>query len=101
MGPRTRSPRAARCRWNGRRSALPTKPDPLLTVDDLQVRFALRGGAMSRMFGRDEGSVKAVDGVSFSVQQGEVLGVVGESGSGKTTLGRAIVRTVPITGGKI
>ncbi len=80
---------------------MPTKPDALLTVDDLQVHFALRGGAFGRLFGRDTGSVRAVDGVSFSLRRGEVLGVVGESGSGKTTLGRAILRMVPVTGGRV
>jgi oligopeptide/dipeptide ABC transporter ATP-binding protein len=80
---------------------LPTKPDALLTVENLRVHYALRGGGMSRLFGVDRGSVKAVDGVSFSLRRGEVLGVVGESGSGKTTLGRAILRTVPITSGRI
>jgi oligopeptide/dipeptide ABC transporter ATP-binding protein len=78
-----------------------TAPAPLLQVEDLKVHFALRGGGMSRLFGRDSGSVKAVDGVSFSLRRGEVLGVVGESGSGKTTLGRAILRTVPITSGSV
>ena len=74
---------------------------PLLTVDDLRVHFALRGGILQRFSGRDIGSVKAVDGVSFTLRRGEVLGVVGESGSGKTTLGRAILRSVPITSGRI
>jgi len=74
---------------------------PLLSVDNLQVHFALRGGVLQRFFGGSMGSVKAVDGVSFSLRRGEVLGVVGESGSGKTTLGRAILRTVPITGGRV
>ena len=80
---------------------MPTKPETLLTVDDLQVHFALRGGAFGRLFGGDTGSVKAVDGVSFELKRGEVLGVVGESGSGKTTLGRAILRMVPVTGGRV
>ena len=80
---------------------MPTKPETLLSVDDLQVHFALQGGAFGRLFGRDTGSVRAVDGVSFDLRRGEVLGVVGESGSGKTTLGRAILRMVPITGGRV
>jgi oligopeptide/dipeptide ABC transporter ATP-binding protein len=74
---------------------------PLLSVEDLNVHFALRGGVLQRFTGRSSGSVKAVDGVSFSLRRGEVLGVVGESGSGKTTLGRAILRTVPITSGHV
>lgn len=88
-----------------------TRPEPatqvatgapaLLEVQDLQVHFALRGGLFSRFTGRDQGAVRAVDGVSFSLRRGEVLGVVGESGSGKTTLSRAILRTVPITGGRV
>jgi peptide/nickel transport system ATP-binding protein len=75
--------------------------EPLLSVEDLHVHFALRGGLMQRFLGGSVGSVKAVDGVSFTLRRGEVLGVVGESGSGKTTLGRAILRTVPVTSGRV
>jgi oligopeptide/dipeptide ABC transporter ATP-binding protein len=91
---------------------VPTKPEPsaspvgaaedaLLEVRDLKVHYALRGGALDRLTGRNTGAVKAVDGVSFSLNAGEVLGVVGESGSGKTTLGRAIVGMAPVTGGSL
>ena len=75
--------------------------EPLLNVEDLNVHFALRGGTFSRFVGGARGAVKAVDGVSFTLRRGEVLGVVGESGSGKTTLGRAILHTVPVTSGRI
>jgi oligopeptide transport system ATP-binding protein len=72
-------------------------PQTLLEVDNLKVWFPVYGGVMRRRIGE----VKAVDGVSFSVQAGKTVGLVGESGSGKTTIGRAILRLVPATGGSI
>jgi oligopeptide transport system ATP-binding protein len=60
---------------------------PILEVKDLTVRFPIFGGALLRK----TGEVRAVNGVSFTLTQGETLGLVGESGSGKTTVGRAIV----------
>jgi oligopeptide/dipeptide ABC transporter ATP-binding protein len=90
---------------------LPTKPDTatdpvgadasLLSVEDLQVHYQLRGGALSRLLGLDTGTVKAVDGVNLELRKGEVIGLVGESGSGKTTLGRALLGLVPATDGTI
>jgi oligopeptide/dipeptide ABC transporter ATP-binding protein len=74
---------------------------PMLEVRDLEVHFPLRGSFAGRLVGRSGGVVKAVDGVSFELKNGEVLGVVGESGSGKTTLGRALLRLVDPTGGSI
>lgn len=74
---------------------------PLVEVDDLHVHFALHGSFAQRLFSRHAGSVRAVDGVSFSVAEGEVLGLVGESGSGKTTLGRALLGLVRPTSGQI
>jgi peptide/nickel transport system ATP-binding protein len=72
-----------------------------LDVRDLKVHFALRGNFLQRMLGHDTGSVKAVDGVSFQLHRGEVLGLVGESGSGKTTLARAVLSLVNVTTGSI
>ncbi len=59
----------------------------ILEVEDLRVGFPVTGG----VFARKIAEVKAVDGVSFALEQGETLGVVGESGCGKSTVGRAIV----------
>ena len=69
----------------------------LLDVRDLRVSYPLKRG----IFGRGEKLFNAVDGVSFKIRRGEILGLVGESGSGKTTTGRAIVRLAPISGGEI
>jgi oligopeptide transport system ATP-binding protein len=60
---------------------------PLLEVQDLRVRFPVTGG----VFARKIGEVRAVDGVSFTLDRGETLGLVGESGCGKSTVGRAVI----------
>lgn len=70
----------------------------LVTIEDLKVHFPIRRGAT---FGRTTGYVRAVDGASLEIRRGETLGLVGESGSGKTTLGRAILRVVEPTGGRL
>ncbi|MBD3305686.1 ATP-binding cassette domain-containing protein, partial [candidate division KSB3 bacterium] len=69
----------------------------LLTVEDLQVHFPITKGILSRTVGY----VYAVDGVSFTLNQGEIVGIVGESGCGKTTTGLSILRLVEPTGGKV
>ncbi len=61
--------------------------DALLTVKDLHVHFPVRGG-------NPAGVLRAVDGVSFNLEPGELLGIIGESGCGKSTLARAILRLV-------
>lgn len=68
-----------------------------LEVEDLKVHFPIKGG----IFGRTVGHVKAVDGVSFSLEKGKTYGLVGESGSGKTTTARAIIGLNKTTSGKI
>lgn len=85
---------------------MPKKPenagsDAMLSVRDLKTYFPLRGRFVDRLIGREAGFIKAVDGVSFELRKGEVLGLVGESGSGKTTLGRTILNLVDATEGEV
>ena len=75
----------------------PPKDDVLLDVQDLKKHFPIRGG----IFGKTTAHVKAVDGVSFTLRKGETLGLVGESGSGKSTTGRAILRLIEPSGGRV
>ena len=74
---------------------------PLLTVDDLQVSFPVKDvGSFGGLFGKTR-SLRAVDGISFTLHQGETLGVVGESGCGKSTLARAVLQLLPKSGGRV
>jgi oligopeptide/dipeptide ABC transporter ATP-binding protein len=70
----------------------------LLVVEDLKKHFPVTRGIL---FQKQVASVKAVDGVSFTVRSGETLGVVGESGCGKSTMARCIMRLLDPTGGKV
>lgn len=70
---------------------------PLIEVENLKKHYPVRSG----LWGRVRASVKAVDGVSLKIMEGETLGVVGESGCGKTTLGRLLLRLVEATEGRV
>ena len=72
-------------------------PEPLLEVRGLKKYFAVGGS----LLGRRRGWVKAVDGVSFTINQGQTLGLVGESGCGKTTTSKLILAAEQPTAGTI
>ncbi len=91
-------PRLDRAGRGGRPEIAPVPADAPTVVEahDLKVWFPIRHGLLGarRM-------LRAVDGVSFAVRQGETLGVVGESGSGKSTLARALIRLAPVDAGAV
>lgn len=70
---------------------------PLLVLEDVYTHYDMRSG----LFNRNKSAVKAVDGVSLSINEGETLGLVGESGSGKSTLGRTIAGLETLTSGHL
>ncbi|MFG6583284.1 ABC transporter ATP-binding protein [Sulfitobacter sp. 1A12779] len=70
--------------------------EQVLEVKDLTVRFPIRG-----VFGRQDGAIKALDGVTFELHHGEILGLVGESGCGKSTLGKTLMGIQKPTAGSI
>jgi ABC-type microcin C transport system duplicated ATPase subunit YejF len=79
---------------SGRKEPTPTDAPMLIDAADLKVTFRIGGGWLAR----EALEIKAVDGVSLSLRQGQTIGIVGESGSGKSTLGRALLRLLPSRG---
>lgn len=75
-----------------------THSNAILDVDDIKVHFPIKlgGGLFSR-----KTALRAVDGVSFTLHEGETLGIVGESGCGKSTLARAVLRLIDFNGGRV
>jgi ABC-type oligopeptide transport system ATPase subunit len=70
---------------------------PLLEVKNLRTYFPIRTGLLRR----HTGDIRAVDDVSFTIEEGTTVGLVGESGSGKSTIGKTLLKLVPPTGGEI
>jgi peptide/nickel transport system ATP-binding protein len=91
-------PRAAAAADNAEETQVSVEGAPVLaSVEDLRVHFPIRKG----LFRRTVGHVKAVDGVSLAVRAGQTLALVGESGCGKTTVGKALLRLIPPTAGRV
>lgn len=77
--------------------ALDASRKPLVSVNNLKMHFPIHGGLLQRRVGE----VKAVDGLTFDIMEGETLGLVGESGCGKSTVGRALLRLYEVTDGTV
>ena len=82
---------------NGPRGDGAADRPPMLAVEGLKTHFPVRKGVLSRV----TGYVYAVDGVSFSIREGETLGLVGESGCGKSTVGKSIIKLIEPTEGRV
>jgi peptide/nickel transport system ATP-binding protein len=75
--------------------------EDFLNITDLKKHFPLQKGFIDNLLAKEKSFVRAVDGVTFFIHKGEVLGLVGESGCGKTTTGRLILRLLEPTSGEI
>lgn len=74
---------------------------PIIEVKDLKVHFETKKSLIADLFGKDKRVLKAVDGISFQIKEGEILSLVGESGCGKTTTGKAVLGLVRPTEGSV
>lgn len=90
--------RPGRARRSSQRGAGRPASASLVQVRDLELHFPIKQGIV---FQRQVGAVRAVDGISFDVREGETLGLVGESGCGKSTTARAVMRLLEPTGGTV
>lgn len=85
--------------------AAPPRPrlgdEQVIETVDLRTYFSDHVGFMGQMLGREQGVVRALDGIDLTIRRGETLALVGESGSGKTTFGRTVLRLEDPTGGQI
>ena len=75
--------------------------EALVRIDGLKVHFEIKEGFLGGLLSKEKKVVRAVDGVTLSIDRGEILSLVGESGSGKTTVGKAILQLVPPTEGAV
>jgi len=75
--------------------------EPLVRVQNLKTYFSAPSGGLLSLLRRPAEPLKAVDGVSFTIARGDIVGLVGESGSGKSTLGRSLLRLLPVTAGSV
>jgi oligopeptide/dipeptide ABC transporter ATP-binding protein len=78
-------------------ASTPAQGEPLVVVDNLVKHFPIQKGLLKRTVGH----VRAVDGVSFTINRGETVGLVGESGSGKSTVARLVMRLMKPTSGRV
>ncbi len=73
----------------------------IVSINNLKVVFEIKQSFLNELFSKKRKLVKAVDGISLDIYEGEIVSLVGESGSGKTTLGKAILNLVPISEGEV